>query len=227
MTTRYSSAMTRTTGTRVAMMAAVLLCAAAPRPVGAQDDRTRDPDQMRYQLKRGDVLDLQFPFVPDFDQTATVQPDGFITLRVVGALRADGLTVPELTERVRAEYRSMLRDPTVTISLKDFEKPYFIVAGEVERPGRYDLRGETTATQAVALAGGFKDRAKHAEAALFRRRPGGGYEATRLDLKKMLKEGQLAADLRLQSGDMLFIPRGRKITFSDVTSTLWILAWLF
>jgi polysaccharide biosynthesis/export protein len=226
MTTCPSLAMTRMARVTVALMAVILL--GITLPARAQDDRTRGPDQTRYQVKRGDVLDLQFPFVPDFNQTATVQPDGFITLRVVGALRAERLTVPELTQRVRAEYASILRDPTVTIALTEFEKPYFIVAGEVEKPGKYDLRGETTATQALAVAGGLKERAKHDEAALFRRLPGGGLETTRLNLKKMLKEGQFGTDLRLQTGDMLFIPQGRqKVKISDITSTLWILPWIF
>jgi polysaccharide export outer membrane protein len=231
-----------------AVMGTVLLCGTAPSlgaaqqghaPAPQQRDAQSDaPDQTtrtetqsvsipaRYQLRRGDVLELQFPFVPDFNQTTTVHPDGYVTLRVVGPLRADGLTLPELTQQVRAEYAAILRDPVITIELKEFEKPYFIVAGEVERPGKYDLRGETTATQAIAVAGGLKDRAKHAEAAIIRRLPGGRFEAKRLNLKKMLKEAQLNADLRLESGDMLFIPRGRRFNISDITSSLWILAWL-
>jgi polysaccharide export outer membrane protein len=210
---------------RAWLIAAALLVAAGPSPVAAQGDHAQ-ASPTRYQLRQGDVLELSFPFVPDFNQTTTVQPYGFVTLRVVGALRADGLTLPELTQQVRAEYASILINPVVTIELKEFEKPYFIVAGEVEKPGKYDLRGETTALQAVAVAGGLKDRAKHAEAALFRRRPGGGFETTRLDLKKMLKEARLGADPPLQSGDMLFIPRGRRINWSEITSSLWILAWL-
>jgi polysaccharide biosynthesis/export protein len=234
--------------TFLAMAGTALLCAAAPSPRAAQEGLVPAAEQRsahptaagqtiaaeiqelrpsaRYQLRRGDVLELQFPFVPDFNQTTTVHPDGFVTLRVIGPLRADGLTLPELTEKVRAEYSSILRDPVVTIELKDFEKPYFIVAGEVERPGKYDLRGETTATQAIAVAGGLKERAKHAEAAIIRRLPGGGFEAKRLNIKKMLKEAQLDADPRLRSGDMLFIPRGRRFNINDVASSLWILAWL-
>jgi polysaccharide biosynthesis/export protein len=210
----------------VCMLGAALLVATSATPVTAQDDAARPSSPPRYQLRTGDVLEVNFPFVPDFNQTTTVQPDGFVTLRVVGPLRADGLTLPQLTERLRREYATVLIDPVVTIELKDFEKPYFIVAGEVEKPGKYDLRGETTTMQAVAVAGGLKQHAKHAEAALFRRRREGGFETTRLNLKKMFTEGELASDVRLQSGDMLFIPRGRTIQVSDITNALWILAWV-
>jgi protein involved in polysaccharide export with SLBB domain len=53
--------------------------------------------------------------------------------------------------------------------LKDFEKPYFVAGGRVARPGKYDLRGDTTVSQGIALAGGFLDSAKHSQVVLFRR----------------------------------------------------------
>src|SRR5437867_8366531 len=142
----------------------------------------------RYRLRSGDVLGLNFPFVPDFNQTVTVQPDGFVTLRALGSIHIDRMTVPELSEKLRSEYSAILRDPVVTVELKEFEKPYFVVSGEVERPGRYELRSDTTATQALAMAGGGKDRAKYSEAVIFRRLPEGGVESRPLDLKTMLKE---------------------------------------
>jgi polysaccharide export outer membrane protein len=193
-----------------------------------------DPDGVRpagrYQLRSGDVLDLNFPFVPDFNQTITVQPDGFITLRALGTLRVESMTVPELAERLRTEYGTILRDPVVTVELKEFEKPYVVVAGEVERPGKYELRGETTATQALAVAGGLKDRARSSEAVIFRRLPEGGFESRPLDLKTILKEGRLNADLPLRAGDTLFVPRGRGgvnwSTVSAVVSSLWVLTYL-
>jgi polysaccharide biosynthesis/export protein len=181
----------------------------------------------RYQLRAGDVIELTFPFVPAFNQTLTVQPDGYVTLHALGPLRVDGLMVPELTEILRTKYTSILRDPVITVALKEFEKPYFIVAGEVERPGKYDLRGETTVSQAVAIAAGLKERAKHSKAVLFRRLSAGGFDAETLDLEKMLKEARLGADRRLAPGDMLFIPRGRRLpSFTEMASSLWILSWL-
>lgn len=177
-----------------------------------------------YRLQNGDVIELNFPFVPAFNQVLTIQPDGYTTLHALGPLHVDGLTLPELTEILRARYTSILRDPVITVALKEFEKPYFIVGGEVERPGKYDLRGETTVTQAVAIAGGLKDQAKQSEAVVFHRLPAGGFESMTLDLKKMLKESQLDADPRLESGDMLFIPRGRRVKISELLPSLWILS---
>src|SRR5438309_1033547 len=127
----------------------------------------------RYRVRTGDGLDLQFPFVPSFNQSTTVQPDGFINLRVLGDLYVAGQTVPELTQLLRDRYTVVLRDPVINVALREFEKPYFVAAGEVEHPGKYDLRSDTTLTQALAVAGGFKDRAKRTHVTVFRRGPGG------------------------------------------------------
>lgn len=212
---------------QVAPLAPTVTAPTSGRSTSGTPDAAPDP---RYRLRPGDVIELNFPFVPAFNHTITVQPDGYATIRVVGGLHIAGLTVPELTETLRARYASILRDPVVTVAVQDFEKPYFIVAGEVQRPGKYDLRGVTTVTQAVAIAGGIRDQAK-SQAALFRRLPTGGFETKTLDLKRVLNEGQLVGDLRLEPGDTVFIPRGRRIKVSELTSSLasslWILTFLY
>lgn len=194
------------------------------------DERAKPGPDARYRLRAGDVIELNFPFVPAFNHTITVQPDGYVTCRAIGGLHVDGLTAPELTETLRAKYASILRDPVITVAIQEFEKPYFVVAGEVERPGKYDLRGDTTVTHAVAIAGGVKAQGKPSQAAVFRRLPDGRLETKTLDLKKMLHDAELGGDVRLEPGDMIFIPRGRHIKASELTSTLasslWILTFL-
>jgi polysaccharide export outer membrane protein len=164
----------------------------------------RDP---RYQIETGDVLELSFPFSPEFNRTVTVQPDGYISLLGAGDLHVAGKTTPELAERLKEVYGKILRDPVVTVELKEFEKPYFVAAGAVIRPGKYDLHGFTTATQAVAVAGGFNDDAKHSEVLLFRRASNNWVEVKKLNLKKMLQARDLSEDVALQPGDMLFVPK--------------------
>src|SRR5687767_5462091 len=95
----------------------------------------------RYRLTPSDVLELTFPHVPEFDQVVTVQPDGYITLRGVGDLRVQGRTLPQLQVQLYDAYEPILRTPSITVVLKEFDKPFFIVAGEVKTPGKYELRG--------------------------------------------------------------------------------------
>ena len=49
-----------------------------------------------YRLSKSDTVDVNFTFSPDFNQTLTVQPDGFVVLKGAGTLLAEGLTVPEM-----------------------------------------------------------------------------------------------------------------------------------
>lgn len=161
----------------------------------------------RYQLTRDDVLALDFALTPEFNQTVMVQPDGYIALRGVGEIHVEGQTVQEATESIRTAYANVLHNPIITIDLKDFEKPYFIAGGQLGHPGKYDLRGDTTVVQAVAIAGGFTENSKHSQVWLFRRVSNDWVEVKMLNVKKMLSNGDLREDLHLRPGDMLYVPQ--------------------
>lgn len=171
----------------------------------------------RYKLEAGDAFDVSFELNPEFDQTVSVQPDGFVSLRGVGDIPVKGQTVPEVTETIRTAYGKILTTPMVSIVLKDFEKPYFVADGQLGHPGKYDLRGEVTLTEAVAMAGGFTESAKHSKVLLFRRAAQGWYPAEMFDVKKMEKTGSLKEDPVLHAGDMLFVPKN---TFSKFKAYL-------
>jgi polysaccharide export outer membrane protein len=161
----------------------------------------------RYHIVNGDVLELQFEFTPDFNQTVTVQPDGFITLKEIGDLQVQGETTADIREKVQAAYSVVLAKPVLTVYLRDFEKPYFLALGQVSRPGKYDIRGNTTVAGAVALAGGFTPQAKHSQVLVFRRVDNNWSSVTKIDLKHMLKSRNLNEDLQLHPGDMVYVPQ--------------------
>lgn len=161
----------------------------------------------RYQLRKGDSFDVDFTLSPEFNQTVAVQPDGYVTLKGAGSIFVEGLTVPELTEAIRASYAKVLHDPVVAIVLKDFEKPYFIASGQVAKPGKYELRSALTVTEGVAIAGGFNDKAKHSQVVLFRPTTDGMFETKLLNVKKLLASRNLSEDIQLLPGDMLYVPQ--------------------
>ena len=163
----------------------------------------------RYQLRPDDTFDVVFEFSPEFNQTVTVQPDGYIALRSIGELQVKDMTIPQLTDALRKAYGAILNEPAIEVVLKDFEKPYFVAQGKFVRPGKYDLRGDTTVSQAVALAGGFTNTAKHSQVVLFRRVSDDWAETKVLDMKKMLETKNLGEDLHLRSGDMIYVPQNR------------------
>jgi polysaccharide export outer membrane protein len=180
------------------------LVTSAPPAAAVPGFQERHP---RYRLRKGDSFELDFAMTPDFNQTITVQPDGFITLKAVGSVFVEGQNVPELTETLKTAYAKVLHDPVIAISLKDFEKPYFIASGQVNRPGKYDLRSDLTVTEAVAIAGGFDEKSKHSQVVLFHPMPGGGFQAKLINVKKLLATRDLSEDVQLQPGDMLYVPQ--------------------
>ena len=161
----------------------------------------------RYRLRKSDSFDVNFSFSPELNQTVTVQPDGYVTLKEVGSIVAEGQTVPELTVTLKTAYSKILHEPAITIILKDFEKPYFIASGQVGKPGKYDLLSPITVTEAVAIAGGFKDSSKHSQVVLFRPVPNGMFESKVLNIKKLLATHNLSEDMYMQPGDMLYVPQ--------------------
>jgi polysaccharide export outer membrane protein len=169
------------------------------RPAAAE----RNP---RYRINRDDVLSLSFPLSAEFNQSkVTVQPDGYITLQGAGSLYVQGMTVPEAVEAVKKAYAKTLHEPIVDIDLVDFQKPYFVVLGQVTKPGQYDLRYDMTVTQAVAVAGGFAATAK-TQVFLYHRGSGGWVEAKELKLKDILHGKNVTEDVSMRPGDMIFVP---------------------
>lgn len=179
-----------------------------------QEFRSRFP---RYKIEAGDSFDVSFELNPEFDQTVSVQPDGFISLRAVGDIQVAGQTVPEVTETIKNAYGKIMNAPMVSVVLKDFQKPFFVADGQVGHPGKYDLRGEVTLTEAIAMAGGFLETAKHSKVLLYRKAGQGWYAAEVFDIKKMEKRGNLKEDPQLHAGDMLFVPKN---TFSKYKAYL-------
>jgi polysaccharide biosynthesis/export protein len=180
--------------------------------VPADSSNTHNPPLLqernpRYILQPGDTFDVSFDLSPEFNQSLTIQPDGYVTLRGVGDVHVAGETVPQLNETIRTAYGKVLNDPIISILLKDFEKPYFTVDGQVGKPGKYDLRGGMTVTQALAVAGGTLPSAKHSQVLLFRRAGDGWVEARILNVKKMMKEDKLNEDMQIRPGDMVFVPK--------------------
>jgi polysaccharide biosynthesis/export protein len=190
------------------------LWASRPPPSNSEDNKDAArpaPDlqrrNARYRLCATDVITLTFPLTPEFDQTVTIQPDGFASLAGAGDVHLEGLTTQESAEAVRASYAKILHVPIVSVDLKDFNKPYFIVSGQVSHPGKFDLRGETSAAQAVAIAGGFNEYAKHSQVLLFRRVNDDWYEVKPVNLKRILQGRDVGEDPEIVPGDMLYVPQ--------------------
>ena len=136
-----------------------------------------------------------------------MQPDGYVMLKDAGMVEVQGLNLQQFIEAVQKAYRGYLHDPQVAVVLKDFDRPYFIVGGQVGKPGKYELRSDTTVAEAVEIAGGLTSQSKHSQVVLFRRVNDDLLETRLLDLKKMLNQRNLKEDDHLRPGDLVFVPQ--------------------
>ncbi|HXI62836.1 MAG TPA: polysaccharide biosynthesis/export family protein [Pyrinomonadaceae bacterium] len=185
---------------------------AVPLSVAAQvqtPPRLTTVTENRYRLQPGDVLEVQFRYSPEFNQTVTVQPDGYITLEIGGDLKVAGFTIEQTRNAILRQARTRLQDPVATIVLKEFQRPYFVVAGEVSQPGKIEMRERVTAIQAIMLAGGMKETAKSSQVVVFRQINSDMAEVKLLNLKNIRRTSDLENDLTLQAGDMVFVPRDK------------------
>ena len=177
-------------------------------PAATRADAYRVADDARYRLRPADTIELDFRFTPEFTQTLLVRPDGYVTLRAIGDTLAAGLTVEEFTRAAEAAYSRLLRNPVISVVLKDFERPYFLVGGEVERPGKFDLRGPTTVVDAVTIAGGIKHSGKETSVWVFKPSPDGNTQAISVDLRQALEEPRgTETTVWVGRGDLVYVPR--------------------
>ncbi len=167
----------------------------------------RDP---RYHIQPSDILEVHYRYSPEFDQTVTVQPDGFVALVLVGDTKLQGLTLDQAKATILEKAAQRLKDPEIAVALKEFEKPYFTVGGEVGTPGRYEMRGPVSPVQAIAMAGGFKAAsAKHSQVILFRRMGPDLAKTQIIDLKTATSPSASESLSDLRTGDMLYVPQNR------------------
>ena len=186
----------------------MLLCVAITTLRTAQADEKLH-HRPRYTLRAGDVLELQYRYTPELNQTVTVLPDGYVNLNLIGDVRLAELNLTQAHDVILERARTRLNEPELNLILREFQKPYVVVSGEVAKPGRFDLRESTTAMQAILLSGGFSQGAQSGQVLLFRKINADQAEVRVLHLSKMRKTADLERDIVLESGDMLYVPRDK------------------
>jgi polysaccharide export outer membrane protein len=142
----------------------------AARPVDLQMVQTVVPPSVEYRIGVGDKLDVRVFQVEDLSfEELVVDTSGNINLPLIGAVRGSGRTAGEMSTeiagRLAAQY---LRNPQVTVTVKEAANQKITVDGAVTRPGVYEMRGSTSLLQAVAMAEGPSRVADLTKVAVFR-----------------------------------------------------------
>jgi protein involved in polysaccharide export with SLBB domain len=133
-------------------------CAATPAPCAT--NVPPDAALAGYRLGPGDLVRVTVFRQPDLSGQFRLDGDGHLPLPLAGEVRAGNLTTRELEQAIAAQLRdgNFLVDPQVGAQVLTY-RPFYIL-GEVGRAGQYEYRDGMTLINAVAMAGGYRHRAK-------------------------------------------------------------------
>ena len=140
-----------------------------------------------YTLDSGDKLRIVVFGQDALSNNYTVDAAGQVTLPLVGAVEARGLTTSQLGGAIAGRLRSgYVRDPSVAVEIETY-RPFFVL-GEVTFPGQYPFVPNMTVDNAIAIAGGFTPRAARDKVTITRKVEGvpGRYV---LPLRQLLRPG--------------------------------------
>ncbi len=174
------------------------------------------PAVPEYRLGFGDIVEIKFFNNDRFNETVAVRPDGRITLEKMGDITVTGMTPLHLDSLITATYAGFVRDPEVTVFVRQFGGYQFYVLGEVNNPGGFPLQRELNVFQAVATAGGHKETAQLGSVMILRRDEKNGVLAFKLDMNRALKDRD-EAGLLVQAQDVIYVP---KTFFANVDTFL-------
>ena len=145
-----------------------------------------------YRLASGDKLRIFVYAQPSLSRIYNVDSEGFISVPLIGNVHAQGMTTRALegviASRLGAEF---VRDPHVTVDIQQY-RPFFIL-GEVKTAGQYPYVGGLTVNAAVAIAGGFSERANERKVQITRR------------MKEGVEKLEVPGDAEVRPGDTIYV----------------------
>lgn len=158
-----------------------------------------------YVVSAGDLLGISVSPAEEFTRDVIVQPDGNITLSLIGKIMASGLTVEQLARILTKKLSFYVSNPQVSIMVKRFSQRSVFVLGEVSRPGAYEYGEELRLWELITRAGGLTAHAVLKPVKIYR-----GKESEREVILIDLGEKEKNKDFLLEVGDIVDIPRGEK-----------------
>ena len=102
-----------------------------------------------------DVLEITVWRNQDLSRQTVVRPDGMVSMPLIGDVQANGLTANQLAARIADRLKEFKENPSVSVSVKEVNSYNIFVLGEVNKPGKYQLKSNTSVLQSIAVAGGF------------------------------------------------------------------------
>jgi polysaccharide biosynthesis/export protein len=208
-----------------------------PAGSGASSQAIQRFDQESYVLGPGDIVAIELFNQPDISKTYRVLIDGTVSMPLVGNVPVRGLTLDQASEIISSRYLRYFKRPQVTTRLENNRPITIAVSGEVFRPGTYAVGAAQTGatggasvvsgqtnnitpklTFAIQSAGGITPKSDIGKVQI-RRQQGIGRadQVLKVDLWRIIKDGDLSQDVTLRDGDSIFIPEATEITPAEAT----------
>jgi protein involved in polysaccharide export with SLBB domain len=186
----------------VLVLSSALLAACGPPP------RALDlpPPVEVTTLGVGDVFDMRVVGEAGLPITYTVAPDGTVDFPYIKRIQVAGLEPQDVAELVRKKLieREILADPSVSVSMKEYNSKRIEIIGEVMKPGSIPLVPGMTLLRAISIAGGFNAMAKR-EVVTIRRKVKGGTRAGTVSVQDIIDNR--IPDPFMQAGDSVYVPQ--------------------
>jgi len=180
-------------------------CATAPTTGYEHYNEELATELAKVGLGPGDVLEVTVYGEDDLSRTLRISPDGDVHFPLIQRIQVAGLTTAEIEDLIRARLQDgFLRDPSVTVFVKEYNSARIFVLGEVARPGTFPFGSGMSIVEAVSLAGGFKDSARSNFVVVTRNHRDGREQRIPIPVEKIAQG--LAANFHLQPGDIVFVP---------------------
>lgn len=161
-------------------------------------------DPFRFILSPSDEIAVNVWRNDDLKRTVQIDPSGNIHFPLIGEMKASGLTIAQLREKMAEQLSTFIVDPQVDINITSLKNMKVFVLGEVKSPGSFDWRTGMLAWEGISYAGGFTTDANE-ENILLVRSENGKAAIKALNLRSMLKGENLTQDIYLRNGDVVYV----------------------
>ncbi|MBO7238742.1 MAG: polysaccharide export protein [Elusimicrobiaceae bacterium] len=161
-----------------------------------------------YKLQPGDLVEIQVFREDNMDRTLRISGNGTITFPLVGVVPVAGLSLEEAEQRLMLHLSDYLRNPQVSILVKEYGNKTVYVLGQVHKPAAIQMPPEKplTVLEAITSVGGFTDIANTSKVRVLRME-NGKQTTLDVDVSQITKQGNKSLDIALMPGDVVFVPQ--------------------
>lgn len=162
-----------------------------------------------YILQPGDAIEVFVYRHAEFSRRSVVRPDGFISLPLLGDVKAAGAAPSDLARLLTERYSERLKNPEVTVIVENPPEPMVFVVGEVGAGRPVPLRQAKTAAQAIAHSGPLMKSGDLYAVSIVRVNAQGFLESHAVEADASLSQPEVIMALQsvaLRPNDVVFVP---------------------